>query len=222
MHYKDVFFADKKFSIFSNGELYWQNKKTLIISDLHFEKGSFFSEANQYIPPFDTIETLRQLSNFINNHPVEKIIFLGDLIHDKLAFKRMTEKSKELFFKMLENIDCTLTIGNHDNISFLKDIGLILTDEVVIDGICFSHYPSIDQRFSVFGHYHPKVKLIINNRGIWVACFVLNKKRILMPSYGYYTGGLSIKSAQIQELFDAQYEIFPLAKEKIYKLSLKK
>ena len=174
------------------------------------------------IPPFDTIETLRQLSNFIHNHPVEKIIFLGDLIHDKLAFQRMTAKSKKLFFKILENIDCTLTVGNHDNIRFLKDIGLTLTEKVIIDGICFSHYPSIDQRFSIFGHYHPKVKLIINARGIWVACFVLNKERILMPSYGYYTGGLSIKSVQIQGLFDAQYEIFPLAKEKIYKLSLKK
>ena len=182
MHYKDVIFANKKFSFFANGELYWPSKKTLIISDLHFEKGSFF----------------------------------------KFAFQRMTAKSKKLFFKILENIDCTLTVGNHDNISFLKDIGLTLTDKVVIDGICFSHYPSIDQRFSVFGHYHPKVKLIINARGIWVACFVLNKERILMPSYGYYTGGLSIKSAQIKKLFDAQYEIFPLAKEKIYKLSLKK
>ena len=168
MHYKDVIFADKKFSFFANGELYWPSKKTLIISDLHFEKGSSFTESNQYIPPFDTIETLRQLSNFINNHPVEKIIFLGDLIHDKFAFQRMTAKSKKLFFKILENIDCTLTVGNHDNISFLKDIGLTLTDKVVIDGICFSHYPSIDQRFSVFGHYHPKVKLIINARGIWV------------------------------------------------------
>ena len=222
MHYKDVIFANKKFSLFANGELYWPGKKTLIISDLHLEKGSFFTESNQYIPPFDTTETLRNLSDFINNHPVEKIIFLGDLIHDKLALQRMTEKSKDLFFKILENIDCTLTVGNHDNISFLKDIGLTLTNEVVIDGICFSHYPSYDQRFSVFGHYHPKVKLIINSRGIWVACFVLSKKRILMPSYGYYTGGLSIKSAQIQELFDAQYEVFPLAKEKIYKLILKK
>ena len=222
MHYKDVIFANKKFSLFANGELYWPGKKTLIISDLHLEKGSFFTESNQYIPPFDTTETLRNLSDFINNHPVEKIIFLGDLIHDKFAFQRMTEKSKELFFKILENIDCTLTVGNHDNISFLEDIGLTLTNQVIIDGICFSHYPSIDQSFSVFGHYHPKVKLIINARGIWVACFVLSKKRILMPSYGYYTGGLSIKDAQIQDLFDAQYEIFPLAKEKIYKLSLKK
>ena len=160
-------------------------------------------------------DALIQQENFINNHPVEKIIFLGDLIHDKFAFQRMTAKSKELFFKILENIDCTLTVGNHDNISFLKDIGLNLIDKVVIDGICFSHYPSINQRFSVFGHYHPKVKLIINSRGIWVACFVLNKERILMPSYGYYTGGLSIKSAQIQKLLGAQYEIFPLAKEKI-------
>ena len=97
-----------------------------------------------------------------------------------------------------------------------------LAETIVIDGICFSHHPSTDQKFSVFGHYHPKVRLKINSRGIWVACFVLNKERILMPSYGYYTGGLSIKSTQIKKLFDAQYEIFPLAKEKIYKLSLKK
>ena len=139
-----------------------------------------------------------------------------------LPFRGWLQNQKNFFFKILENIDCTLTVGNHDNISFLKDIGLTLTDKVVIDGICFSHYPSIDQTFSVFGHFHPKVKLIINSRGIWAACFVLNKEKILMPSYGYYTGGLSIKSAQIKKLFDAQYEIFPLAKEKIYKLSLKK
>ena len=56
MNYKDVIFADKKFSFFANGELYWPSKKTLIISDLHFEKGSFFTGSNQYIPPFDTIE----------------------------------------------------------------------------------------------------------------------------------------------------------------------
>ena len=85
MHYKDVIFADKKFSFFANGELYWPSKKTLIISDLHFEKGSFFNNSNQYIPPFDTIETLRKLSNFINNYSVKKIIFLGDLIHDKFG-----------------------------------------------------------------------------------------------------------------------------------------
>ncbi len=222
MHYKDVYFAGKKFSIFSNGELYWQNKKTLIISDLHFEKGSFFSESNQFIPPFDTFETLIQLTNFINDNPVEKIIFLGDLIHDKLAFQRMSENSKKIFFRILENINCTLTVGNHDNMSFLKDIGLNLTDNIIIDGICFSHFPSIDQRFSVFGHYHPKVKLTVNSRGIWTPCFILNKERLLMPSYGYYTGGLSIKSSEIQKLFDKQYEIFPLTKEKVYKLEFKK
>ena len=61
MHYKDVIFADKKFSFFANGELYWPSKKTLIVSDLHFEKGSFFTESNQYIPPFDTSEIHKYL-----------------------------------------------------------------------------------------------------------------------------------------------------------------
>ena len=221
MHYKDVFFANQNFSIFPNGELYWQNKKTLIISDLHFEKGSFFSETRQFIPPFDTIETLRQLSKFIDDHPVEMIIFLGDLVHDKFAFQRMTQEAKELFFEILKNINCTLTVGNHDDTSFLKDIGLNLTENIIIDDICFSHHPRIDKKFSVFGHYHPKVRLKINSRGIWTSCFIANKEKLLMPSYGYFTGGLSIKSLEIQKLFEPEYEIYPLTKEKVYKLAYK-
>ena len=221
MHYKDVFFANQNFSIFPNGELYWQNKKTLIISDLHFEKGSFFSETRQFIPPFDTIETLRQLSKFIDDHPVEMIIFLGDLVHDKFAFQRMALEAKELFFEILKNINCTLTVGNHDDTSFLKDIGLNLTENTIIDDICFSHHPTIDKKFSVFGHYHPKVRLKINSRGIWTPCFIANKEKLLMPSYGYFTGGLSIKSLEIQKLFEPEYEIYPLTKEKVYKLAYK-
>ena len=169
MHYKDVFFADEKFSIFPNGELYWQNKKTLIISDLHFEKGSFFSETRQFIPPFDTIDTLMQLNKFIDNHPVDMIIFLGDLVHDGLALQRMKEEAKELFFEILKKINCTLTVGNHDDTSFLRDIGLNLTEYMIIDDICFSHLPTIDTKYSVFGHYHPKVRLKINSRAIWTS-----------------------------------------------------
>ena len=222
MHYKDVFFADQHFSIFPNGELYWQSKKTLIISDLHFEKGSFFYESRQFVPPFDTIETLRQLTKFLADHSVETIIFLGDLVHDELAFQRMTEEARELFFEILKNINCTLTVGNHDNVSFLRNIGLNLTENIIIDNICFSHHPTIDKKFSVFGHYHPKIRLKLDSRGIWTSCFILNKEKLLMPSYGYFTGGLSIKSLEIQKLFGTKCEVYPLTKEKVYRLQLKR
>ena len=222
MHYKDVFFANQNFSIFPNGELYWHSKNTLIISDLHFEKGSFFSETRQFIPPFDTIETLKQLTKFIDDHPVEMIIFLGDLVHDKLALQRMTREAKELFFEILKNINCFLTVGNHDDTSFLRDIGLNLTENIIIDDICFSHHPTIDKKFSVFGHYHPKVRLKINSRGIWTPCFIVNKEKLLMPSYGYFTGGLSVKSLEIQKIFKPEYEIYPLTKERVYRLTFKK
>ena len=222
MHCKDVFFADQDFTIFPNGELYWQDKKTLIISDLHFEKGSFFSDSKQFIPPFDTIETLGQINKFIAYHSVETIIFLGDLVHDKLSFQRMSRKAKELFFEILKNFNCILTVGNHDDTSFLKDLGLNLTENIIIDGICFSHHPSVDQKFSVFGHYHPKIRLKFNSRGMWTSCFILNREKLLMPSYGYFTGGLSIKNPEIQCLFGSKYEIYPLTKEKVYRLEYKK
>ena len=126
-----------------------------------------------------------------------------------------------LVFEILKDINCTLTVGNHDNASFLRNIGLNLTENIIIDNICFSHHPTIDKKFSVFGHYHPKIRLKFDSRGIWTSCFILNKEKLLMPSYGYFTGGLSIKSLEIQKLFGATCEIYPLTKEKVYRLEFK-
>ena len=134
----------------------------------------------------------------------------------------MSRKAKELFFEILKNFNCILTVGNHDDTSFLKDLGLNLTENIIIDGICFSHHPSVDQKFSVFGHYHPKIRLKFNSRGMWTSCFILNREKLLMPSYGYFTGGLSIKNPEIQKLFGTKYEIYPLTKEKVYRLDYKK
>ena len=62
---KTINFNNHKFQISRDGILYWFDKQIAIISDLHLEKGSSFSRSGQFLPPYDSEETLTKLLNTI-------------------------------------------------------------------------------------------------------------------------------------------------------------
>ena len=42
----------------SSGAVYWPAQKTLLVADLHLEKGSAYAARGTMLPPYDTRETL--------------------------------------------------------------------------------------------------------------------------------------------------------------------
>mgnify|MGYP000162047677 CR=1 FL=1 len=59
---KTIIFNKHKFQISNEGILFWFDKQIAIISDLHLEKGSSFGYSGQFLPPYDSEETLKKLS----------------------------------------------------------------------------------------------------------------------------------------------------------------
>ena len=102
---KVINFNNHEFKINNEGILLWLEKKIAIISDLHLEKGSSFASSGQFIPPFDTEETLKKLINFLKTHEVQTIILLGDTFHDGGALNRMSSKVKSIFDSLVENYE---------------------------------------------------------------------------------------------------------------------
>ena len=94
---KTIHFNDHELQIHKEGFLYWLEKKCAIFSDLHLEKGSSYAVTGQFIPPYDSYETLNRLINIIEKYKVKKLILLGDTFHDEKAFNRMSNKAKTLF-----------------------------------------------------------------------------------------------------------------------------
>ena len=80
---KTINFNNHKFQISVDGILFWFDKQIAIISDLHLEKGSSFGPSGQFLPPYDSEETLTKLLNTIDKFNIAKIILLGDTFHDK-------------------------------------------------------------------------------------------------------------------------------------------
>ena len=54
-------FCNHGLRICKEGVLFWLEKEIAIVSDLHLEKGSSYASSGQYIPPYDSEETLLKL-----------------------------------------------------------------------------------------------------------------------------------------------------------------
>ena len=71
-----------------SGALFWRARNTLIVADLHFEKGSALASRGQLLPPYDTRSTLKKLTAVLRRTAAARVISLGDSFHDIHAFER--------------------------------------------------------------------------------------------------------------------------------------
>ena len=72
-----------------SGALYLPDFDTLVVSDLHFEKGSAYARSGQMLPPYDTRETLARMATVIARFDPACVVALGDSFHDAGGPERM-------------------------------------------------------------------------------------------------------------------------------------
>ena len=63
------------------GALYWEAEDTLLVADLHLEKGAAFAALGMLIPPYDTRTTLQRLGKVIRAVEPSRVVALGDSFH---------------------------------------------------------------------------------------------------------------------------------------------
>lgn len=185
-----------------SGALYWPERNMLIIADAHLEKGSFFARRGYHLPPYDSHMTLTKLLMVSQEYTAEKIMILGDFFHDKFAQQRMSADSLKLFDELKKN-NLIWIKGNHD-IAY-KPEGIEVLDEFEDAGIVFRHEAENTTMPEISGHYHPKSDFVYKGRKFRERCFVDDGLKLMLPAFGAYTGGLSIKDKAIRRLFGKKY-----------------
>ena len=175
--------------------------KTLLVADLHFEKGSYLQMmGNSALPAYDTEDTLDRLSHIIKTYAPEHVVALGDSFHDIHAGERLPETAASELNALIESLPkFTWILGNHD-----PDIPTALKgeqqDHLEIDGFLLTHLPTPPEaeQTNLCGHLHPKIKIKIRRRTMSHPCFACSDSRIILPSFGAYTGGLFTDHDAIQ------------------------
>ena len=214
---KVINFNNHEFKINNDGILFWLEKKIAIISDLHLEKGSSFASSGQFIPPFDSEETLNKLINFLKIHEVQTIVLLGDTFHDGGALNRMSSKVKSIFDSLVENYEIIFVLGNHEN--KMKSAFIKLYERYIVDDIHFLHEAVLEKKYQISGHFHPVASLKINSKKITEKCLIHSENYIIMPAFGEFTGGLNINNHVFKPFLNSNYYIYFLTKKSVYKFA---
>ena len=186
------------------GTLWLPQGETLVVADLHLEKGSSYAAKGQLLPPYDTRETLNRLMAEVADTRAKRLVLLGDSLHDMEAISRIPVAEREAVLDMAAHLDLVWITGNHDPDGGAA-FGGTRTDELKIGQLTLRHEPlPAPADGEVAGHLHPCARVIGPAGSVRRRCFATDGRRLILPAFGAYTGGLNLKDAAFEGLFEGE------------------
>jgi DNA ligase-associated metallophosphoesterase len=199
------------------GVLAWPARRTLAVADLHLEKGSHFATRGFFVPPYDTRETLAKLALAMRRYSPARLLLLGDSFHDPMGCERMGAADCATLRHILTAVEQVVWIlGNHDPVGPVGLPGMALN--VLSDGPLTFRHEAVPRAPAgeISGHFHPKATLATRVGGISRPCFATDARRVILPAFGAYTGGLDVRDPALGGLFPRGGRVFLLGSNRLF------
>ena len=204
---------NQTFTMHCSGALFWEEKSTLVVSDIHFGKVSHFRKHAAGVPQKAIHKNFDLLETIVHQFKPKTICFLGDLFHSSI------NTEWHLFETWVTKTDAKLFLiaGNHDIISPLKyeALGIVVISEIVTQGFLFTHHPEEREGlFNFAGHIHPSVKLKGSGKQfLKLACFFKSNHQMILPAFGEFTGTYSLQPTK-------DNEVYAITKDQVLRVAL--
>lgn len=206
-----------------SGALWVPAHRTLIASDLHLEKGSAFALRGQMLPPYDSPATLAKLEAEIEALDPAAVVLLGDSFHDAKAVDRLATDDLARLTRLAAGRDWIWLEGNHDLVALAGALGALpgrVVTTMPLGALTLIHEPQPGEApGEVAGHLHPAARVAAYGRGVRRPCFVTDGRRLIMPAFGAFTGGLDVRDVAVAGLFAAPPMVAALGRDKVHALS---
>ena len=185
--------------------VYWPRLEMLVIADIHFGKAAAFRSFGIPVPHGTTNENLDGLDTLIDATGASHVLFLGDFLHARASHAAATQAAMLAWRRRRCDLVLTLVRGNHDKHAGdpAEALGIDLVDEPYTVGpFSFCHHPDIDAPgYVLAGHVHPAYVLATRSDALRLPCFVVGPARMILPSFGSFTGGYTVKPAPNERIF---------------------
>ncbi len=187
--------------------IYWEEEKALICADVHLGKGGHFRKAGIAIPRDLAQDDLAVLSDLIREYKPKQLIFLGDLFHSDM---NTDWDWFALWREQFPKLKIVLIRGNHDVIhdKHYLQLNIDLYKELLMAPFLMLHHPlsankeEQAQGYVLCGHIHPGVTLRGKGRqSVTLPCFYFSDKQAILPSFGKFTGRMSLKHQPTDQVF---------------------
>ena len=193
----DFDFCGETLTALPSGALFWKRTGLLTASDLHLGKSERIARlGGALLPPYETTETLDRLGADIDALQPATVLCLGDSFDDLKAGQSLNANEVDHIRRLQAGRRWLWLEGNHDPGPL--DLGGEHLFEWTSGRLTFRHIASADSApGEISGHYHPKAKVRHTSR----PCFMCDGRRMIMPAYGCYTGGLDWTTPVLRRLF---------------------
>ena len=200
----------------ASGAAWWPEQATLVFADIHFEKGSSYARRGALLPPYDTRTTLRRMAEAIARRAPRRIVALGDSFHDRDAAERLDDSERAALAQLGRGAEWVWITGNHDPAP-PSWLGGAIVPELRLGGLLFRHEPGVFfQPGEIAGHLHPCTTVTRRGRSLRRRCFVSDGRRMVLPAFGAYAGGLDLRDPAIGSLFEGAFGAFVLGTARVY------
>lgn len=203
-----------------SGALYWPMRRLLAVADTHFEKGSSLATQGRLLPPYDTRTTLERLAEAMRTYRPTQVFCLGDSFHDPAAGHRLAKADGTRLRRLAEGVDWLWICGNHDPAPPL-DFGGRIESEMTVGALVFRHEARPDAAAGeISGHFHPKFGLSVRGRHVGGRCFATDGRRLILPAFGAYAGGLDLREPPLAALFSSGLQAHVIGRDRLHSFAL--
>lgn len=202
-----------------SGALVWPERRTVVVADLHLEKGSGFASKGTLLPPYDSAATLARLAAAIDAHDPERVICLGDSFHDGDAPSRLGDADAKAVRALTRRVEWIWISGNHDPAPPLA-LGGRVEAELALGPLLFRHEAHAGRtNGEVSGHFHPKAWVATRGRRVGGRCFVEDGRRLILPAFGAYAGGLDVLDPAIRALLGSDFAVHLIGRDRVHRFA---
>jgi uncharacterized protein len=214
-----IHLAGERLMLDPAGALFWPATGLLAVSDLHLEKGSSYARRGQLLPPWDTHATLDRLAILLRRYTPRIVVALGDSFHDDEGAGRLPVGELARLNAMTHAHRFIWVQGNHDPTP-PKGVGGEWVEAFTTTTLVFRHQAIVAGEGEICGHHHPKAAVPARGGSVSRPCFVADARRLMMPAFGTYTGGLDVRDPAIARLFPRGGHVFLLGKDRLFSFTL--
>ena len=203
-------FRDQHLWLSPERAIFWEDEKTLILSDSHFGKTGHFRKAGIPMPQHVFIEDLQRLFNLLQFYKPEQLIVVGDFFHSRSNKEHLLFEKWRNDFTQLEIL---LVKGNHDILHndwyAQTKINVFDAEPLRINTFAFTHdcadiekHTNHADAYFLTGHLHPGIAIKGKSRQhISFPCFYFNDAFGVLPAFSKFSGLALIKKKKPDHVF---------------------
>lgn len=185
--------------------LFWEEKKMLILSDLHIGKSAHFRKAGIAVPQQVFQEDMHRLYQQIHHFNPDKILITGDLFHSSSNLEH------DVFARWRQSIgsrEMILVRGNHDRLLDVdyEKMGIrCVGDQLEFEDFIFIHQlpeEPDNAKYYFTGHQHPGIKLSGKGKqSVTLPCFFFSSYYAVLPAFAHFSGKHLVEPKKSDKVF---------------------